>query len=350
MGLRTLKPFRLGRHTVEFPLILAPMAGVSEAPFRSMALRMGAGLAPTELVSAKGLEYANARTQGYLKHDPKSEPLLSVQIFGGEPESMARAAEMCVGAGAKIIDINMGCPVKKVTRTGAGSALLCDPSRAATIVQMIRARVGDDVPVTAKIRAGWDDKTKNAPEMGHMLEDAGIGAIAIHPRTRTQGYSGSADWSVITELKRAVSIPVIANGDIQSVKDANRVLQETGADAVMIGRAALGNPWIFRELRAEMLGESTPGEVSPAERLKMIVAHLDAHIEHVGDEGRAVRKFRQHLIWYSRGLRGGSQFREIATRIADRRGVHEAVELFFSRAEIVEPGEAAIYDERTALG
>jgi tRNA-dihydrouridine synthase B len=350
MSLRSLKPMKIGPYLIQRPIILAPMAGVSEAPFRSMALAFGAGLAPTELVSAKGLEFANSRTQGYLKHDPLKEPLLSVQIFGGEPESMARAAELAVEAGAKIIDINMGCPVKKVTRSGAGSALLCDPLRAGTIVRMIRERVGDRVPVTAKIRAGWDDKSKNAPDVGRQLEDAGVAALALHPRTRAQGYSGSADWTLIALLKSAVKIPVIANGDVTSVEAADRVLEMTGADGVMIGRAALGNPWIFRELLAAASGLPIPTASLPIERMHTILAHLDAHIEHVGDELRAVRKFRQHLIWYSRGLRGGSSFREIATRIGDRRGVHEAVEVFFSRAEMVSPGEAAIYDERTALG
>lgn len=350
MGLRALKPMTLGRYPVEVPIVLAPMAGVSEAPFRSMALAMGAGLAPTELISAKGLEYANARTQGYLKHDPKTEPLLSVQIFGGEPASMARAAEMAVHAGAKIIDINMGCPVKKVTKTGAGSALMCDPTRAGAIVKAIRERVGGDVPVTAKIRAGWDDAQKNAPVVGRMLEDAGVAALALHPRTRAQGYSGRADWSIIAALKSAVSVPVIANGDIQSVEDADRVLDETKADAVMIGRAALGNPWVFRQLYAAFAGKERVEGPTRDERARTILAHLDAHIEHTGDELRAVRKFRQHLIWYSRGLRGGGQFRETVTKIDDRRGVADAVELFFSRAEVNDLHEAAIYDERTALG
>jgi nifR3 family TIM-barrel protein len=350
LGLAQLKPIRIGDYLVEVPIILAPMAGVSEAPFRSIALAMGAGLAPTELVSAKGLEHANARTQGYLKHDPKKEPLLSVQIFGGEPESMARAAELSVEQGAKIIDINMGCPVKKVTKTGAGSALMCDPRRAGDIVRAIHGRVGDRVPVTAKIRAGWDDKSKNAPELGRILEDAGVAAVALHPRTRTQGYSGHADWSLIALLREAVKIPVIANGDIQSVDDAERVIDQTGADAVMIGRAALGNPWIFRALAAAHHGVSLLPGPSASERAATILAHLDAHIEHVGDEIRAVRKFRQHLIWYSRGLRGGSQFRETATRIDDRLSVFRAVEAFFMGAEIADPGEAAIYDERAALG
>src|SRR5207237_955520 len=163
----------------------------------------------------------------------------------------------------KIIDINMGCPVKKVTRTGAGSALMCDPSRAGAIIKAIHQRVGDHVPVTAKIRAGWDDASKNAPDMGRMLEDSGVAAVGLHPRTRTQGYAGSADWSLIAALRRAVKIPVIANGDITTVADAHRVLGETGADAVMIGRAALGNPWIFRELLAAHRGAPPPAKIGP---------------------------------------------------------------------------------------
>lgn len=349
-SLSSLPPLALGPYRIECPVIMAPMAGVSEAPYRVIALEQGAGLTPTELVSAKGLQYANARTEGYLRHDPATERTLSVQIFGGDPEAMARGAELAVERGAKMLDINMGCPVKKVTRNGAGSALMTDPERAARIVEMMRERVGEGVPVTAKIRAGWDQQNKNATEVGRALEGAGVAAIAIHPRTRSQGYSGHADWSITRALKGAVSVPVIANGDIWNVDDAHRVVEETGCDAVMIGRAALGNPWIFRELAAAHSGDEVPAEPTSAERTSMVLRHLRDHVAHIGDEDRAIKKFRQHLIWYSRGMRGGGPFRERAMQLESRAAVEDAIEAFFGRSTVEDVGETPIYDERTALG
>ena len=349
-GLGARGPLRIGPHVVQIPVILAPMAGVSEAPFRTLVLKMGAGLAPTELVSAKGLLYANARTQSYLDHDPSQETLLSVQVFGGDPESMAVGAEHAVARGAKILDINMGCPVKKVTKNGAGSALMCDPDRAADIVRAMQARVGSRVPVTAKIRAGWDDDHKNAADFGRRLEDAGLAAIALHPRTRAQGYSGRADWDLIAELKQAVSIPVIANGDIFTPEDADHVIRHTGCDAVMIGRAALGNPWIFEALAARHAGKPAPPRPTPQDRTALILAHLEAHIAHVGDEARALKKFRQHLIWYSRGMRGGAGFRERVMGLMERERIEAAITDFFARVDVTDRNEAPMYDERTAFG
>ena len=348
--LAALPPLRIGPHTIDPPIILAPMAGVSEAPYRVISLEMGAGLAPTELVSAKGLHFGNTRTADYLRHDPAREPQLSVQIFGGDPEMMAEGAVLAVEAGARILDINMGCPVKKVTRNGAGSALMTDAVRAAAIVAAMQARVGDKVPVTAKIRAGWDDDSVNAPAFGRALEDAGLAAIALHPRTRRQGYSGKADWSLIARLKDAVSIPVIANGDVFSVEDAERVVAQTNCDAVMIGRAALGHPFIFKSLAAARTGQPEPDSPGPQDRVRVILRHLHDHIEHIADEPRALKKFRQHLIWYSRGMRGGAAFRELAMRLEDRARIEEAIDTFFGRAEVTHRDEAPIYDERTAFG
>lgn len=347
--LSDLGPLRIGPYAVR-PIILAPMAGVSEAPYRVMSLELGAGLAPTELVSAKGLQHGNTRTEDYLRHDPDREQTLAVQIFGGDPVAMARAAELAVARGARMLDINMGCPVKKVTRNGAGSALMTDVARAADIVRAMHERVGNRVPVTAKIRAGWDESSINAPSFGRALEDAGLAAIALHPRTRRQGYSGRADWSLIAALKAAVRIPVIANGDVFSVADADRIVAETGCDAVMVGRAALGNPWLFRELAAAHAGRPLPASPTPSDRVRLILRHLSDHIEHIEDEGRALKKFRQHLIWYSRGMRGGAAFREHAMRLDARPRIEALIEAFFGTAEPSHRFEAPIYDERTAFG
>lgn len=345
-----LAPLAIGPHVLRRPIVLAPMAGVSEAPFRSMVLRMGAGLAPTELVSAKGLMYGNARTEDYLRHDPEAEPQLAVQVFGGDPEPMAKAAEMAAARGAKMIDVNMGCPVKKVTRNMAGSALMTDPTRAASIISAMREAVGDAVPITAKIRAGWDANSINAVEVGRALEGAGVAALAIHPRTRTQGYTGTADWSVTRALVEAVRVPVIANGDVFSVADAERCVATTGCAGLMIGRAALGNPWIFHQLADAFDGRPPRSAPVGAERAGFVLAHLDAHLEHHGDGMRGLKKFRQHLVWYSRGMRDGHAFRAEVMELETRAAVEDSIFRFFSAAGPQDLSEAAIYDERTALG
>lgn len=316
----------IGTHVLESPYILAPMAGVSEQPFRVLAFRMGASLCPTELVSAQGLFRINERTLRYLRFDASVERPYSLQLFGGEPEVVAQAAVVGKKWGADIIDLNMGCPVKKVTKSGAGSALLCDAPRAAEIVRAVRAATG--LPVTAKIRSGWDESRRNYLEMADALGGAGVAALAVHPRTRAQGYSGRADWSVLQELKHHVgdAFPVIGNGDVKSPADARRMLDETGCDFVMIGRGALGNPWLFRELR----GGEPP---TPAERAALVAEHLRAHLAFVGAELPAVRQFRRHLGWYSRGLRGAAVFRTLVNTLASAEQVLDAAHDFFSGTE-----------------
>jgi tRNA-dihydrouridine synthase B len=240
--------FKIGSHIIKNPFILAPMAGVSQMPFRVLAIEMGAALAPTELVSAKGLFYESTRTKSYLVHDALVERPFCVQLFGGEAESMALASEKAVAMGADIIDINMGCPVKKVTKINAGSALLCDLSRACLIVKSMLKHTNYAVPITAKIRSGWDSHSLNFLEVAKALQDSGVSAISFHARTRAQGYSGLANWDHIALLKSHLSIPVIGNGDVKTVDDAKKMLRKTGCDGVMVGRAALGNPFIFRSL------------------------------------------------------------------------------------------------------
>ena len=332
----------IGPYSLPNPYVLAPMAGVSEMPFRVLAFRMGAALCPTELVSAQGLFRANSRTLRYLRHDAAIERPYSLQIFGGEPEVMARAALVGKQWGAQIIDINMGCPVKKVTKTGAGSALLCDPVRAARIVSQIQDATG--LPVTAKIRSGWDAATRNYLEMAQALEDAGCAALAIHPRTRAQGYSGRADWSVIGELKRGTRrMPIIGNGDVQSPQDARRMLESTGCDFVMIGRAALGNPWIFRQLS----GGPPP---TMDERCATVLSHFEAHIAFLGDERAAVRAFRKHLAWYAHGLRAAAAFRAEANQLELADQVRFCVRRFFSQAAVEAVSAEPEIDYRMAFG
>jgi nifR3 family TIM-barrel protein len=244
--------------------------------------------------------------------------------------------------GADIIDINMGCPVRKVTGTGAGSALSCDPPRAGAIVRAMRAAVEDKVPITAKIRAGWDDKSINCVEMAKVLEDAGCAAVALHARTRAAGYSGHANWDLIGAMKQAVKIPVLGNGDVQSWTDARRMIEQTGCDAVLIGRGALGNPWVFASARA---GRDLPPP-TPAERLALIRRHYADHRafhETIDDEEErkllrippsvmATKTFRQHLVWYSRGLVGGKDFRKSVLTIEEPSRVEECIADFFGAA------------------
>jgi nifR3 family TIM-barrel protein len=339
------------------------MAGVSEMPFRVLAFEQGAALCPTELISAQGLFRVNTRTLRYLRYDPKVEVPYSLQLFGGEPEVMARAAVIAKEYGAQLIDINMGCPVKKVTRTGAGSGLLCDPQRAAEIVRQIRAATG--LPVTVKIRTGWDSHQKNYLQMADVLGAAGCAALAMHGRTRAQGYSGKADWADIAALKRHVgnAFPIIGNGDVKTVADAERMLETTGCDFVMIGRGALGNPWIFREL----LGGPKP---TNEERCALVLRHFRWHLTFSAearvhreelppeqrarkDEQQAVHAFRTHLAWYAHGLHGASAFRGRINQVDTRKEVEDALEQFFLGARVddaVTADSEPDLDYRTALG
>ncbi len=333
---------RIAHYQLDNPWILAPMAGVSEMPFRVIALEHGAGAAPTELVSAKGLTYGSTRSARYLTHAAREQPFW-VQIFGGDAPSMADGAARAVELGAKILDVNMGCPVKKVTKNGAGSALLCDPRRAAGIIEAMVVRTG--VPVTAKIRAGWDHDSLNFADMARALADAGCAAIAMHARTRAQGYSGKADWSLIRKLVDASPIPVIGNGDVTTPEAARRMLAETGCAAVMIGRGALGNPWIFKRLV-----DPTYAGPTARERWTLVRRHLHEHLDFVGAELMGVRRFRQHMMWYAHGLVGAAAFRARVNRLDGVAQVLEAAEEFFLGAERSTEVEEIAYDTHAALG
>lgn len=315
---------KVGPYELENPWILAPMAGVSEMPFRRLARGLGAAAAPTELVSAKGLLYGQARTQQYLTHHADEAPFW-VQLFGGDEASMVAGGARAVELGAKVLDVNMGCPVRKVTRHGAGSSLLCDPPRAAALVAAMVREL--QVPVTVKIRAGWDAHSLNYVEVAQRLADAGCAAVAMHARTRAQAYSGVADWNLIADLVANCPIPVIGNGDAFDAARARALLQQTGCAAVMVGRGALGNPWIFDELTRP--GAAPP---TPAQRWALVLRHLEAHLDHVGDARRGVRRFRQHLMWYARGLKHAAKFRARVVEIEDLSELREQCAAFFTAA------------------
>jgi len=329
--------FYIGPYRINPPYLLAPMAGVSEMPFRVLAFEYGAGLATTELISAKGLHHRNKRTEQYLTFNKEKEQPYSLQLFGGEEDIMANAAVLAAEAGAQIIDVNMGCPVKKVTKTGAGSALLCDLKRAHDLIKTMRKAVGDKVSITAKIRSGWDTHQLNFIDMGKALEDAGCAALAMHARTRAQGYSGKANWDLIGELKNAVKMPIIGNGDVVTADDAKRMKNYTNCDGVMIGRGALGNPWIFKELKTGI--RQNP---SLQEKQNLILRHLEAHLNfhqtlngfHLVSELKAIRSFRSHLVWYSKGLQGASTFREQIMHLDTFESVKSSLIQFFNTTRL----------------
>src|SRR5512138_2747625 len=332
---------QIGPHTFPGRFFLAPLAGVSDRPFRAICRGMGASFAYTEMVSALGLVHGTRQTASYLDREPDEEPF-AVQIFAAEPEVLARGAEVAVRAGAGIIDVNMACPVKKVCGTGAGAALGRDPRRVEEAVRAIRQAV--PVPVTVKIRAGWDDTEVNCVDVARAAEAGGASAVALHGRTRAQLYSGRARWELIRAVKQAVSIAVLGSGDVWTADDALRMRAETGCDAVLVARGACGNPWIFRELRAAERGEAAPPPPTRDEWVETVLLHVRLQVEHRrrqrpdepadAAERHAVKELRKHLLWYTRGRRGGVHFRRDADRILTAADVAALV------AEHFPPGSA----------
>ncbi|MCP4726201.1 MAG: tRNA dihydrouridine synthase DusB [bacterium] len=281
---------------------LAPLAGVTDIPFRLMCKEAGAPIVFSEMVSSEGLVRGSEKTNRYLEFLEEERPV-ALQIFGSDPEVMSEAAKIVEERGPDIIDINFGCPVKKVVKNNAGSALLKDPKLMGKIVSAIVKAVS--LPVTAKIRSGWDEKTSAVQETGKILEDSGISAITIHPRTRKQQFKGKADWTEIVRLKNAVSVPVIGNGDIIEPKDAQAMFDETGCDMVMIGRASMGKPWIFREI-ANFLskGEELP-QLSHVEIIEICLKQYNISVDIYG-ERYAFNTMKKHIAWYLKGMPGNS--------------------------------------------
>jgi len=306
-------------------LFVAPMAGVTDRPFRQLCKRMGAGLAVSEMVTSNSLLYGSAKTQRRANHEGEVQPV-SVQIAGADPAMMAQAARHNVDRGAQIIDINMGCPAKKVCNVMAGSALLQNEPLVGRILDAVVRAV--DVPVTLKIRTGWDKSNRNALAVLRIAESAGIRALAVHGRTRACGYTGAAEYETIAAVKAEARIPVVANGDIDSPEKAKRVIDATGADALMIGRAAQGRPWIFREIEHYL----ATGEKLPPPRVDEIHAVLQGHLEDLyafyGAE-TGVRVARKHISWYTKGLAGSAQFRHAMNQLPTIDAQLAAVDRFF---------------------
>ncbi|SIQ42200.1 tRNA-U20-dihydrouridine synthase [Aromatoleum tolulyticum] len=314
--------------TLRNNLFVAPMAGVTDRPFRQLCKKLGAGVAVSEMVTSNSLLYGSAKTRRRANHEGEVDPI-SVQIAGADPQMMAEAARYNADSGAQIIDINMGCPAKKVCNVMAGSALMQDEPLVARILEAVVAAV-PNTPVTLKFRTGWNRQHRNAPTVARIAEESGIRAIAIHGRTRADQYMGEAEYDTIAHVKTLVKIPVIANGDITSPEKAKYVLDYTGADGVMIGRAAQGRPWIFRETEHFL----ATGELMPAPLVSEI---LQVCREHLADlyafygEDTGVKVARKHISWYTKGLVGSAAFRRAMNQLPDVRSQMAAVEDFFGQ-------------------
>ena len=301
----------IGPYQLSNKLVLAPMAGVTDLPFRKLCRSLGAGMAVSEMVSSNSLLWGSDKTKRRASHEGETDPK-SVQIMGTEPGMMAEAAKYNLDTGAQIIDINMGCPAKKVCNVLAGSALMKDEKLVGEILSAVVGAV--DIPVTLKIRTGWDHQSRNAVNIARIAEDAGIQSLAIHGRTRADQYRGDAEYDTIADVKSRIAIPVIANGDIKTPEKAKFVLDYTKADAVMIGRAAQGRPWIFREIEHYLnTGEHLP-EPTVAEIRDIMLGHLDNLYDFYG-EFTGVRVARKHISWYSKGQSHGGAFRDAVCRV-----------------------------------
>ena len=333
---------RIGPYQLKNNLIVAPMAGVTDRPFRQLCKAMGAGMAVSEMVASNSLLWGSEKTRRRANHDGEVDPI-SVQIAGADPGMLAEAARYNVGEGAQIIDINMGCPAKKVCNVMAGSALLKDQPLVGRILDAVVGAV--NVPVTLKIRTGWDRGNRNAIQIARTAEQAGVQALAIHGRTRACGFSGEAEYDTIAAVKAAIGIPVIANGDISTPERVKQVLDYTRADGVMIGRAAQGRPWMFREIQhyLETGQHVAPPEVQEIHRV--LVAHVNELYQFYG-EYTGVRVARKHISWYTKGLAGSAAFRHAMNRLETSAEQLAAVDGFF--AQLAERGQRLTYVEELA--
>ena len=324
-----LQPIRIGPVVVPVPVILAPMTGVTDRPFRVLVRRFGSGLNVTEMIASPAMIRETRQSLQKAAWHPTEEPV-SMQLAGCSPTEMAEAAKLNADRGAAIIDINMGCPVKKIVNGDAGSALMRDPELAARLIDATVKAV--DVPVTVKMRMGWDHASLNAPELARIAQDLGARMITVHGRTRNQMYRGTADWAFVARVKAAVSIPVIVNGDIRSPEDAREALRQSGADGVMVGRGAYGRPWLLGQVMAALSGAPARPDPTLAEQHALVVEHYGAMLDHYG-EHTGVAMARKHLGWYTKGLHGSAEFRQTVNTVPVARDVLTLIDRFFDSVQ-----------------